>query len=593
MRSFKQFVLNYPPASDAVTSQIDTNDLAQLRHFCTAPENILWNTLVDLFPQAIRESRYLFIPRCHNEAKRVLAVVHTDVSKGDQNISFNLLEHDGRLVINSRALDDRLGLFMLVQLSRYHDFDLLVTTDEEIGASSATDFILQYRDRYRCNWIFSIDRCVKQTLPFQPSVVLYQYHDDDMVKLCETAGFYVEYGSYSDIAVMEDLNVKGFNFSAAYRHEHSDACHAYWDEVNSCLDTINRFLATYSATYLKHEDPYRWSNYWIYNSVTTYKYPTIEIANKSKLNATVFLFDPRSYYGKHNDKYESYLSSRHNQFALDILGLKTNYAALCGHCSNETFLQDLCILSKDFSLCRRCVHRMFTNDDETLMKYGSYLASLMIEDPSGDIIVDGDRVTIRSNYVEEYQWQDGSTMRIWTNVDENDLTMRRAQLTLMLTNGQQRRFSIDTSYDQYLTSHVFLSTREFANSLYDKVRQLSFNRLKTDETRIDYVVSLADVTSVTPSRSALNQIYQAFKLEQTMHHHTNVLHTPVAMWGDSEDFTYLVLRYSRKSDAICVDVYRHIEKRFYTITITHALDKFPYFTRSFIAAYAVVNELFD
>jgi hypothetical protein len=231
-------------------------DRELLETLCTTPESELWDLLLQYFPTIKRTGRYMFAARAADRA-RVLAVVHTDVRGGDEGVSCTWHHDNGQLIVNSRALDDRLGLFMLVRLSEKCSFDLLVTTDEEISDSSASDFVSDHLTTYTPNWIFSIDRRVNRERSngiFMPSVVLYQYHDDETERLCEEAGFKVERGTNSDINYMGALGVKGFNFSAGYTNEHSDACHAYVSDVYALISQIENFYQKHKATKLPHNE---------------------------------------------------------------------------------------------------------------------------------------------------------------------------------------------------------------------------------------------------------------------------------------------------------------------------------------------------
>lgn len=187
--------------------------------------------------------RYVFISAQRREAP--MGVVHLDVVDGDHNLWVKYFQ---TLVI-SRALDDRLGLWMLMKLRETHDFHLLLTTDEERGRTSAADFVRDWQTdpslQSLCapNWLFQCDRSRTRQKEFIPTAVLYQYDSPALRRRLGEYGVQVELGTYSDIAVMTGMKAPGVNFSAAYQNAHTDLCRADLREVSIMLKLIDRFLA--------------------------------------------------------------------------------------------------------------------------------------------------------------------------------------------------------------------------------------------------------------------------------------------------------------------------------------------------------------
>lgn len=240
-----------PAEPEQVNRIVGETRAAQLVDMLDAPEEIL-TTRIASWEGVVQHRRYLFLKRSQR-ANPVLAVVHLDVHGGDNHPAAQWLTQDNVLYLRSRALDDRLGLWMLLELAhRGCDFDLLFTTDEEIGQSSATEFAHDYAGKYSPAWLLEIDRRRIRADTWQPSVVMYQYETPELRKRCEDAGFVVERGTSTDIRFLEEFSVAGFNFSAAYQGEHTNTCTARWDEVEAMLNAIEKFYSQYAGTVINH-----------------------------------------------------------------------------------------------------------------------------------------------------------------------------------------------------------------------------------------------------------------------------------------------------------------------------------------------------
>lgn len=142
-----------------------------------------------------------------NNAK-VLAVAHLDSVQKSKH--FRVREKKG--IVYSPQLDDRAGVYTILDLlpSLGVETDILLTDLEEVGQSTAKRF--QTTKEY--NWIFSFDRR-------EDDVVGYGFDDKEWREIVKAAGFRAASGSVSDIAYMEELGCKGFNFGVGYKDEHS------------------------------------------------------------------------------------------------------------------------------------------------------------------------------------------------------------------------------------------------------------------------------------------------------------------------------------------------------------------------------------
>lgn len=201
---------------------------------------------------------YLYVDRGAN----ILAVAHMDTvadpnkyTKNKSNfrndVSIEKVGFDD-YEITSIKLDDRLGVFMIMDVLPYLGlrYDILLTTDEEIGMSSA----MYFRTSKKYNWMFELDRRDYGT------AVLYQYQEKEIVDALKVCSYKIETGSFSDIANLDFLGCSGVNFGVGYLYEHTEGCYTRtsWMNVvvNMFVDFYNffkdtRFDYVYKPTYLK------------------------------------------------------------------------------------------------------------------------------------------------------------------------------------------------------------------------------------------------------------------------------------------------------------------------------------------------------
>lgn len=122
--------------------------------------------------------------------------------------------------VNSIALDDRLGLAMLLYSLKYHTDTLgncamLVCDDEERGRSTAQIADVQGIP----NWLMEFDRRGSDCVTYEYSSVLWD-------GILTSIGFEVGRGSFSDICYLDYLGVCGVNVGVGYWNEHSPECFA-------------------------------------------------------------------------------------------------------------------------------------------------------------------------------------------------------------------------------------------------------------------------------------------------------------------------------------------------------------------------------
>lgn len=198
----------------------------------------------------------------------ILAVAHLDTVSGADARTCNFVNTADGPVVYSRALDDRLGAYIILDLLPRLgiEFDILLTVGEETGQSTALFFDPPKGKDY--NWLIEFDRG-------GTDVVTYQYEDDHTSNLVVASGAKMGDGIFSDISYMDHLEVKAFNWGVGYQDYHSARSHAF---LNDTVDMVARFMEFHTVNadvYLPHEKAAR--DTWGYGSkgraVTVYDDP--------------------------------------------------------------------------------------------------------------------------------------------------------------------------------------------------------------------------------------------------------------------------------------------------------------------------------
>ena len=192
-----------------------------------------------------------------DNASPILAVAHLDTVQTDR--SCKVTETSAGLLATSGALDDRLGAYVIMELlpALGMTFDVLLTTDEERGRSTASEFdgpegtsetahLAPYR------WMFQFDRGGKD-------VVTYQYGTDELDDAIRQAGAQVGDGIYSDIVDLEHLGCAGVNWGVGYQDYHSRRSHAWLEDTFLSVARFVQFFVANADRDFPHvydPDPY-------------------------------------------------------------------------------------------------------------------------------------------------------------------------------------------------------------------------------------------------------------------------------------------------------------------------------------------------
>lgn len=228
-------IVDYDTISKAIDYRI-------MEDICTLPTEILDKYLEALYPEA--EITYdiggnIFIDNKAN----ILGVAHRDnygTDYGGNDFHFQIVKDR----IYNASLDDRLGVYLLVDLLAKFglEYDILITTDEEIGNSTAMYF-KPSEDRY--NWIFQFDR--RGT-----DVVTYSYIEDAWIEAIEDTFFKLGHGSFSDICYLDGLGVSAMNIGTAYYNEHTPYSYVAMPEFIGMVSYFLQFYGKYADTKFKH-----------------------------------------------------------------------------------------------------------------------------------------------------------------------------------------------------------------------------------------------------------------------------------------------------------------------------------------------------
>lgn len=238
----------------SLTSQVRrAYDQAELARVCTLREDRFGRAFgmqtvqveprYKLFSRSDRPEDYYHY---RDNGSSVLAVAHLDTVVSQQGRTPYFRDTKNGPAIVSGALDDRLGAYVILELLPKLGLtcDWLLTVGEESGASTAEYFSSNGK---KYDWIIEFDRG-------GTDVVMYQYEDAASVRLVEAAGPEVGWGSFSDIAYLEQLNVKAFNWGVGYRgNYHSEDGYAFLNDTFAMVAKYLRFHEQNAGTPMPHD----------------------------------------------------------------------------------------------------------------------------------------------------------------------------------------------------------------------------------------------------------------------------------------------------------------------------------------------------
>lgn len=225
----------------------ETSEKSLLKFICSLDEErllkILCLYLRTLYDNVIATEDYLYakgiIPIC--------MVAHIDTIRdfsatGEEfeHITFIDEEMDVIHCLGGQALDDRLGVFIIIRLLQLgYRPSIIFTTGEEVGCVGAMQLI---RDIPKCP-----DRNLKFFIEVDrqgvDEVVYYQNSNQAFKNFIESFGFVEHIGTISDISVlMSGWKIGGCNVSAGYINEHTSIETGSWSGVQRIIARLRDIL---------------------------------------------------------------------------------------------------------------------------------------------------------------------------------------------------------------------------------------------------------------------------------------------------------------------------------------------------------------
>lgn len=227
----------------------DVFDQQKLADICAIHEDEFWSAY-DLDRYAVAQPAPNDFYYFRDNGADVLAVAHLDTVGRHATRAANFVETEAGLVVYSRALDDRLGTYVILEMlpALGIETDILLTVGEESGRSTASAFTT---DR-RYDHIIEFDRG-------GTDVVMYDFEDEDLRSRVKAAGGKVGVGIFSDICYLEHLGSKAINWGVGYQDYHSSRSHAFLEDTFDLVDQYTDFYAQNLGIHLPHdESPADW-----------------------------------------------------------------------------------------------------------------------------------------------------------------------------------------------------------------------------------------------------------------------------------------------------------------------------------------------
>lgn len=166
----------------------------------------------------------------------VLGIAHLDGTLEPTHFFHGRGYHDGQYQIMSTMVDDRLGVFTLLNiLPQLPDvkIDILLTVGEEQGNSTAQFF----KPPRQYNWMFQFDRG-------GTDAVHYQYTKPMWLSALRKHFTGINHGMASDISLMGHLGCQGVNIGTAY---YDYTSHRGWANLNQLVKQVRLFENFYRA----------------------------------------------------------------------------------------------------------------------------------------------------------------------------------------------------------------------------------------------------------------------------------------------------------------------------------------------------------
>lgn len=208
-------------------------DIAKLKYRCEQDEESLFCELLDQGGEVydVDNQRYLGFK---NNGAKVLAVAHCDYV----DVPYRFGMDKARTRVYTPRLDDRLGVYTILDLLPQLGIsvDILLTTDEEIGRSTASEFTRCFPNT-AYSWVVEFDRRGE-------NVVTYDLDSPEWLTALRGVGYSINQGSFSDISYL-GLDCCMVNVGVGYHHEHSRDCYVELAEYKRQIARFQRFYSKF------------------------------------------------------------------------------------------------------------------------------------------------------------------------------------------------------------------------------------------------------------------------------------------------------------------------------------------------------------
>lgn len=268
----------------------------------------------------------------HRGTYPVMLVAHLDtvhrVLPTEDTIFYS---KDGNILncVNGIGGDDRCGVVIILELLKRTklDFSILFTTDEEIGALGASDFVKTHKGLKNVNAIIEYDRRGNS------DIVRYYDANLQLTEIAEKYGFVRNTGSFSDIVELsEAYGISSINISSGYHNEHSHyETINLVDMENIIVKSVEMFKNEQFKDKIVYEDSFISGSYLssIYSRSTSGKV----VGKTSKYDGTIISVPKTTTYN-HPTKRCDYCDSPKDTHYY------SGYGCLCIDCAEELGLLD-------------------------------------------------------------------------------------------------------------------------------------------------------------------------------------------------------------------------------------------------------------
>lgn len=175
----------------------------------------------------------------------VLVTAHMDTVHKDLVKKVNTTKYKGKTYINSPqgiGGDDRCGIWVILELLKkgYRPY-VLFCEDEEIGRVGAKKFCkTELKEILKeCKYFIELDR------KGYNEAVFYDCGNEGFQKyICDTTGFELDYGSYSDISELSpETDIASVNISVGYYDQHTLKEIVVYEEMANTVSVVEKLFA--------------------------------------------------------------------------------------------------------------------------------------------------------------------------------------------------------------------------------------------------------------------------------------------------------------------------------------------------------------